>query len=525
MNDLNDSERVELNELCSLLVDGVAAEGQQRRLEKMLAGSEEARRFYVRTMAMSASLFSYAGEMQSDAPEPANVVRPAQWRRWLVPLAAAAVVVAGIAVTRFFPGNTSPEATDEIGETVARLSGAKDCQWVKSGPSTGDELMRGQRLDLKSGFAEVTFDSGAQLLLEGPVSLDLRSAWEAEFHRGSLKANVPPEAAGFRVTSAAVEVVDLGTEFSMTAEDGGVAEVFVLKGAVEVRPRDVGGNLMPKTVLREKQARRFAKAGASDVRDGDHKFQSFARKVAIERLVRPMNFVRWSFDEGGGEIAAAVSNSGTDAHIRLPQSDAVESPWTDGKFGGALALDGARGTVAKLSAPVNRGARTVAFWVRVSGDAGSSDAPWVTLPVHRGGDAWAEFSGNHLPGEGVLGALRMNTGAASVVGTTALRDGRWHHLSAVFGQSAKNPGKLHSKIYVDGMLEPLSSKVLGRRAVAKVPADLDGILRLGGRPGSSEKLHAAIDELLVADRPLAPQEIRYLMRTNALMTPEALAAN
>ena len=180
---------------------------------------------------------------------------------------------------------------------------------------------------------------------------------------------------------------------------------------------------------------------------------------------------------------------------------------------------------ADISVKDTSGAKTVAFWVRVSGNAGSSDAPWVTLPVHRGGDAWAEFSGNHLPGEGVLGALRMNTGAASVVGTTALRDGRWHHLSAVFGQSAKNPGKLHSKIYVDGMLEPLSSKVLGRRATAKIPADLDGMLRLGGRPGSSEKLHAAIDELLVADRALAPQEIRYLMRTNALMTPEALAAN
>ena len=522
MNDMNDNERVELNEICSALVDGVATEAQQHRLEKMLAVSDEARRFYVRTMAMSASLFDRAGEMQS---EPANVIRPPQWQRWLAPLAAAAVIVAGIAISRFFPGANLPEATDEIVETVARLSGAKDCQWVKSGPSPGDELTRGQRLDLLSGFAEVTFDSGAQLLLEGPVSLDLRSAWEAEFHRGSLKASVPPEAIGFRVTSAAVEVVDLGTEFSMTAEEGGVAEVFVLKGAVEVHPRDAVGNLMAKTVLREKQARRFAKAGAGDVRDGDHKFQKFSRQVAIERLVRPVNYVRWSFDESGGDIAAAVSNSATDAHIRIAHADSAESQWTDGKWGGALSLDGARGTVAKLSGSVSRGARTVAFWVRASGDAAASDVSWVTLPIHRAGDSWAAFSGNHLPGEGVLGALRMHTGAASVVGTTSLRDGKWHHMAAVFGQSGKSPGKLHTKLYVDGRLEPLSSKVMSRRATGKLPADLDGMLWLGGRPGSTEKLHAAIDELLVADRALAPQEIRYLMRTNALMSPEALAAN
>ena len=523
---MNDNERVELNELCSVLVDRIATEAQQRRLEKMLACSEEARRFYVRTMAMSASLFDRAGEMQSDAPDAANIIRPPQWRRWLVPLAAAAVVVAGIAMSRFFPGTSLPEATDEIVETVARLSGAKDCKWVKSGPSTGDELTRGQRLDLQSGFAEVTFDSGAQLLLEGPVSLDLHSAWEAEFHRGSLKANVPPEAIGFRVTSAAVEVVDLGTEFSMTAEEGGVAEVFVQKGAVEVHPRDAGGNLMPKTVLREKQARRFAKAGTSDVRDGDHKFQRFAGKVAIERLVRPMNYVRWSFDEGAGEIAAAQSNSTTDAHMRLGHSDPAESQWTDGKWGGALSLDGAHGIAVKLSPAANRGARTVAFWVRASGDAPMSEAgPWVSLPVNRTGDSRAEFSANHLPGEGVLGALRMRAGNASVVGTTPLRDGRWHHLAAVFGQPAKNAGKPHTKLYVDGRLEPLSSKVLGRPGTGKLSGDMDGILRLGGRLGSTERLHTAIDELFVADRPMAPQEIRWLMRTNALMSPEALAAN
>ena len=68
-------------------------------------------------------------------------------------------------------------------------------------------------------------------------------------------------------------------------------------------------------------------------------------------------------------------------------------------------------------------------------------------------------------------------------------------------------------LFVGGML------ILSVRGVSR------RMLRLGGRPGSGEKLHAALDELLVADRALAPQEIRYLMRTNALMTPEALAAN
>ena len=286
MNAMTDNERVELNELIGALTDGRASAAELSRLEKMLAASDEARRFYVRSMAMSASLYGYAGEMQSERPEPANVIRVSTWSRWMRwtwPLAAAAAVLFGIWIARFFLGPDQPMNADEQPESIAHLSGSKDCKWIGAAPAAGDEFARGRRIELQSGFAEVTFDSGAQLTLTGPATLDLRSAWEAELQRGTLRANVPPEAIGFRVINAAVEVVDLGTEFSMTAEEGGAAEVFVLKGAVEVQPRNQGGGSgeQPRSVLREKQARRFAKAGASDVGDREKKFQRFAAKIAV----------------------------------------------------------------------------------------------------------------------------------------------------------------------------------------------------------------------------------------------------
>ena len=66
---LPDDELLELNALCNALIDGVITEADRERLEKMLAASDDARRFYVRAMTLSASLFDYAGEMQSDAPD------------------------------------------------------------------------------------------------------------------------------------------------------------------------------------------------------------------------------------------------------------------------------------------------------------------------------------------------------------------------------------------------------------------------------------------------------------------------
>jgi ferric-dicitrate binding protein FerR (iron transport regulator) len=92
-----DAERLELDALCSALIDGSAGDSQGARLEEMLALSEEARRYYVRAMALSSSLFDYAGEMQMEAPSelpgPAENERPARTIRWTVASLAAAAIV------------------------------------------------------------------------------------------------------------------------------------------------------------------------------------------------------------------------------------------------------------------------------------------------------------------------------------------------------------------------------------------------------------------------------------------------
>ncbi len=522
MSTMTDNDRVELNELVSALTDGRATGAKHSRLGEMLEASEEARRFYVRSMAMSASLYGYAGEMQSERPEAKNVIPFSGWTRWAAPLAAAAAVLFGIWVARFFGGPNQPGNAEEQPESVAHLSGSKDCKWIGAAPAPGDDFARGRHLEIESGFAEVTFDSGAQITLTGPATLDVRSAWEAELQRGTLRANVPPEAVGFRVINAAVEVVDLGTEFSMTAEEGGAAEVFVLKGAVEVQSHGENGE-QPRSVLHEKQARRFAKAGVSDVRDRDKKFQRFTAKIGVERMAHPLNYVRWSFDEGAGGTAGAVSNIATDSAIRIGKNGAQ---WTQGRWAGALQFDGQPAVQAKLSGAASRGTRSVACWVRLPAEASVSGAqPFLALPLNHPPQSWAEFSWNSLPGEGVLGALRMQTRQGAAVGATSLRDGKWHHVAAIFGQSVKKANKAPTKLYVDGRLESFSVKSLARRGSDKMPAALEGTLWLGGQPGGSAGVMMAMDELFLVDRALSPPEIRHLMQTNQLISADVLAVN
>lgn len=517
---MNDSERVELNELCSALVDGRLSEADNKRLQGLLRGSDEAKRFYVRSMQLSASLYSYASEMQSEAAEPSNIIRPSFWTRKAWPLAAAAAVLAvGLWIGHsLIPGSAAP---DDDQEFIARISGSKSPTWGSPGGfQNGDELHRGQRLELTSGFAEITFDSGALLVVEGPASVDLDSAWQATLLRGTIKANIPQEAIGFKVSNASVDVVDLGTEFSMTADDDGSAEIFVLNGQVEVEPR-VALNAAPRKILmKEKQSRRFALNGVSDVRDSEQKFVKLAKHVTFDLPKKAAGYAHWSFDASSdGRFPSQLLGAARGKNpVAIAVNDAVSG---SGKFGEALEFSSTSGARFAASDLGFRSAKTVAFWVKIPEDANAADGSTFV------GFGSAELGWNRSPADGAPGALRISNSRGHAVASTPLRDGRWHHVAAVIsGQSAgqgKPSGKWHARLYVDGRLDAWSGKNPVRKGALAAVSPVD-LLTLGS-VGDERGFRGAIDELYIADRPLTPMEIRSLMRSNKPYLPENFAAN
>lgn len=537
---LPDPELLELNALCHALIDGAISAAERARLEEMLATSDDARRFYVRTLALSASLFDYAGEMQADAPDAPKrrIVRVPAWAWTAGALAAAACVALafwfGGAEKRAAAGEVASAEQESRDDSVARLSGAHECRWSGAALQPGAELKRGQRIELQSGIAEITFDCGAQITIEGPASLDLASAWDAVLHRGTLKASVPHEAIGFRIANPSVEVVDLGTEFSMVADETGATEVFVLKGSVEAAARDAAGNNLAPVVLHEKQARRFSVAGSSEVRDRDAKLAKLSRKRALERFVRPANFVHWSFDEEAGpafaESGSPVGGSFT-AQLE-PAADALSAGTrTEGRWERALQLDGRLFAKASMPGIGKRSARTVAFWINVPADAPLPEAgAMLAWPGH--GGRGIEIGWNRNPLDGALGVLRTGAGRNSLIGSMPLRDGRWHHLAVVFSPKGKTDG-LQIRQYVDGRLDGLSARrnpKRGRNGTggnAEVAGSTEEVLWIGrSLAGSASATHfrGALDELFIADRALTPPEIRHLMTQNQPAAPETLAA-
>ncbi len=524
---LTDQEILELNELCGAVVDGRLTEAQRTRLARWLKESDEVRRHYVRVLGQSASLLSYAAEVHAEAPDApvrlAKIFRFSLW--WTAVLPAAAALVVGL----FFGGGGGG---DEAGvaaqpsDFVGRVTGVKGVQWVSGALATGAHLRKGQKLELAAGYAEVTFDSGARVVLEGAAALDIKSAWEVTLRRGTLKANVPPEAVGFSVGNSAVRVVHTGTEFTMVADAHG-AEVFVLKGEVEAAPRATTEH--ETILLREKESRRFAPTGVSVVSDSARKFALFTEPLALDRLALVTRHLHWTFDRWEGAASRAsppeLMGRAWDARLHLPDGTEAGRAQVDGRRARALRFDGQLYGQAAFPGLSGNTPHTIAFWVRVPEEAALSDAysmvTWFTKNKKLG-NRQVGINWNRDRNDGPIGALRTDFGGGQAVGLTTLRDGRWHHIAVCFTPGDEDPTvPVQVKQYVDGRLES-SSIISGKKrgpAMAENAALAD-IVWLGCRIGLTglrqERFRGELDELFIADRGLEPQEIVSLMNENRL---------
>jgi anti-sigma factor RsiW len=167
-----------------------------------------------------------------------------QWQRWLALGTAAAAVMAiavWISVHRFRNGETigplaasrAEREADHV-DVVATLTQMVDGVWMRGAPqlTPGQLLPKGTRVALESGMAKVTFDCGAEVVLQGPCDFLLQSQMIGFLKSGKITANVPHRAFSFTILSPQVNFVDLGTAFGVTVGGRGKTELHVFEGEV-----------------------------------------------------------------------------------------------------------------------------------------------------------------------------------------------------------------------------------------------------------------------------------------------------
>jgi hypothetical protein len=289
----------ELCQLVGAVCDGTITADETGRLDTLLASNESARQFYNNYLFLHAELYSQHASVEAveigkdlglrisdgepegagaspmsveSQPQVPQVLPLSRKRRGWLAIAAALVGVAAMsslltyAMTRGGkqPVEVAQGALNKGAADVARITATRNCLWSESEKNLGfgSQLESGQRLDLSTGLVEITFNDGAVVVLEGPATFDVQSPGKAQLVEGRLAAVVPERAHGFEVTTARLNVVDLGTEFGLMAEPEGTAEVHVFNGLVKAQLLDENGRQVRTMELNTAQAARIEPAAA-----------------------------------------------------------------------------------------------------------------------------------------------------------------------------------------------------------------------------------------------------------------------
>jgi hypothetical protein len=285
---LTPSERTELLQLSWALCDRSITPAQRDRLERLVGRNPEARKLYALYMGMAQTLAWERSSQREVVSSPRTLTAgsddassaPVSTAGGLLPFVASvlrghartAVLVSAIAAGILLAvGLTALPPLDKVARSVgefavATLTGSDECRWGTGERSAnlGDRLAPGN-LNLEEGLAEVTFDTGAKVVLEGPALFEVQSATRATLHAGKLSARVPPAAVGFAVQTPRGTVVDHGTEFGLVAEQSGWTDVFSFAGSVELTFSDSGTPVPDRRRLGAGQAIRLTETGTSSI--------------------------------------------------------------------------------------------------------------------------------------------------------------------------------------------------------------------------------------------------------------------
>ena len=279
----------EMGLLAAALCDGHITSTETLRLEELACRSKEARRLLMRYIQLHGELYwDNAADTRvavccpmdqmsdPDTLPPSAISRssrsakPTLTRRSLLTATAvaAAVILATVSIGLLNPtGDRVVQPGPPPAREVARLGATYRAEWVMPGLETaiptGARLVAGRRLELRRGLAEISFNSGAGIILEGPAVFEPTGENGGFLHSGKLAANVPVPAAGFSVHTPSAMIVDLGTEFGVAVEADGSSEVQVFSGDVGISPASLKGDDSSVCRVRDGQTARIGPSAAS----------------------------------------------------------------------------------------------------------------------------------------------------------------------------------------------------------------------------------------------------------------------
>jgi predicted alpha-1,6-mannanase (GH76 family) len=210
----------------------------------------------------------------------------------------------------------------------------------------------------------------------------------------------------------------------------------------------------------------------------------------------------WPLDATNGTVAVDATGSGNNGTVN-------GASWSgSGRFNGCLVFNGANSSV-QITNPVDNDF-SLAFWVKTSQTAGTGQ--WYNGAGLVDGDA--PFSNNDFGTALVGGKFGFGVGNpdTTIVSTTSINDGGWHHCVATRQQAT---GIL--SVYVDGSLQATGT---GNRNTLNASA----CLLFGAIASGGGYFNGSLDEIKTFSRALGSTEVAGLY-SSSVSPPSAAPAN
>ncbi|HZZ77421.1 MAG TPA: hypothetical protein VFE62_02820 [Gemmataceae bacterium] len=246
--------RAELLSLLSSLCDGQITQEEHARLESLLNSTAECRRVYLEYMQIHATLLidpQILTKAPIRKPDTAEVATPAPRANWLHwgrrNLGQAWLVLATLAASllvQFFwfpPTSPLPEQEPALREVVsapkktyvATLIRSVNCVWEapREPVGNGARLAPGY-LRLPKGIASIRFDSGAELIVEGPAEIMLDSSTAVTVKSGKAVLHATDSGVPFDLRTPGSTLVDIATDFGVSVTPD-AEEVHVFEGELQ----------------------------------------------------------------------------------------------------------------------------------------------------------------------------------------------------------------------------------------------------------------------------------------------------
>ncbi len=264
MNSFPSDHPQRLGRALDLLIEGDLPAEEAHALQQKMKADPALLSLYLEKVRMESLLRDHPWPRAELKP----ATRPTVWRktlqRWPSLAAAAAVALLATWALWLRPQNADPQlaaaSLPSVQFSAASVFGTSSPQTSEDG-----QLQFGDGVIMEDGTVSIRLPSGVEAVLKSPSRFAITGANRLKLDQGAGWFRVPTEAKGFAVDLPEMEVVDLGTVFTVRVEDQ-EHQVQVEQGRVQVRQRS--GDLPPQTLKAGEKLIRRASAGTVQIVSG-----------------------------------------------------------------------------------------------------------------------------------------------------------------------------------------------------------------------------------------------------------------